>query len=54
MLAVLNNQVLGVGDDILRFTVQSIEDDRVWVTGPNGREEVEFGLPSAPPEQTNH
>ena len=49
-LAVINNQVTGVGDSILEFTVESIESNRVWVEGPNGREAVEFRMtsPSAP------
>src|SRR5687768_9481128 len=50
-LAVLNNQVLSVGDSILGFKVESVEDDRVWVSGPNGREVVDFkhtANPAAP------
>lgn len=46
-LAVINNQVTGVGNSVLEFKVESIESDRVWVTGPSGREAVEFG--STPP-----
>jgi len=42
-LAVINNQVVAAGDSILAFKVESIDHDRVWVTGPNGREAVEFG-----------
>jgi hypothetical protein len=50
-LAVLNDQVIEEGEDILRFTVQAIEDNRVWVTGPNGRESVNFSmLPPTPAE----
>jgi hypothetical protein len=49
-LAVVNDQVIAEGDAILAFTVQSIEDTRIWVTGPNGREAVEFRSLSAPPE----
>ncbi len=52
-LAVLNDQVIEEGEDILRFTVQAIEDNRVWVTGPNGREEVDFKwFPATPPAET--
>lgn len=49
-LVVLNNQVLSVGDSILGFKIESIEDQRVWVNGPNGREQVEFqySLPAVP------
>jgi hypothetical protein len=49
-LAVLNNQVLGAGDIILGFKIETVEDRCVWVTGPNGREQVEFkySLPPAP------
>jgi hypothetical protein len=41
-LAVLNNQIYTAGDTVLRFLIKSIEADRVWVQGPNGREVVEF------------
>jgi hypothetical protein len=41
-LAVLNNRVLAVGDTILGFKVETVEADRVWVSGPNGREMLEF------------
>ena len=41
-LAVLNNRVLAAGDSILGFKLEAIENDRVWVTGTNGRESVEF------------
>jgi hypothetical protein len=51
-LAVVNDQVITEGDGILAFTVQSIEDTRIWVTGPNGREAVEFKALSAPPPET--
>jgi len=49
-LAVLNNQVLAAGDTILGFKLESVEDRCVWVTGPNGREQVEFkySLPPMP------
>jgi hypothetical protein len=49
-LAVLNNQVLTAGDIILGFKIETVEDRCVWVTGPNGREQVEFkySLPPAP------
>jgi len=41
-LAVLNNRIYAAGDTVLRYTIKSIEPDRVWVQGPNGREMVEF------------
>lgn len=47
-LAVVNNQVLSVGDSILGFKVESVEDDRVWVSGPNGREVVDFKYTASP------
>jgi hypothetical protein len=52
-LAVINKRVFNQGDTILRFTIQSIEVDRVWVDGPNGREAVDFKLevPEEPYEQ---
>lgn len=54
-LAVLNNRSYMAGDSVLRFTIKSIENDRVWVQGPNGRESVEFkgDLRIVPPAQTN-
>jgi hypothetical protein len=55
-LAVINDQVIEVGDSILAYKVEAIDRDRIRVTGPNGRETVEFGTtppaPSANP-QTN-
>lgn len=41
-LAVLNDHIYAAGDIVLRFTIKSIEPDRVWVQGPNGREVVVF------------
>ena len=41
-LAVLNNRVLAEGDTILGFRIETVEPDRVWVSGPNGREMLEF------------
>ena len=51
-LAVINNHVFNEGDVIvlkdrdvvLQYKVSSIEADRVWVDGPNGREPVRFKL----------
>jgi hypothetical protein len=42
-LAVINNQVVAVGDSVMGFKVESIEHDLVWVDGPNGHEAVGFG-----------
>jgi len=50
-LAVLNNRIYAAGDRVLRYTLQSIESDRVWVQGPNGLEFLEFK--SAPLTRTN-
>ena len=47
-LAVINNQVLNEGDVILEFKISTIEPDRVWVDGPNGREPLRFKLPTPP------
>jgi len=47
-LAVINNHVLREGDVILKFKLSTIESDRVWVDGPNGREPVRFKLPIPP------
>jgi hypothetical protein len=41
-LAVINKRVFSEGDTILKFTIQHIEGDRVWVDGPNGREALDF------------
>ncbi|HXJ60452.1 MAG TPA: hypothetical protein VNU68_27720 [Verrucomicrobiae bacterium] len=63
-LAVINRKVLGEGDSLvtdlkgtpaagaiaLRFTIELIEDDLVWVSGPSGREPLEFK--PLPPAQT--
>jgi len=45
-LAVINNRLLSEGDVILEFKITTIEPDRVWVDGPNGREPVRFKLPT--------
>jgi len=47
-LAVINDHVVSIGDAILQFRIQTIEADRVWVEGPNGREQVafKFGSPA--------
>ena len=53
-LAVINNHVFSEGDVIvfkegnviLQYRLSTIEPDRVWVDGPNGREPVRFKLPT--------
>ena len=53
-LAVINNHVFSEGDvivlkegnSILEYRLSTIEPDRVWVDGPNGREPVRFKLPT--------
>ncbi len=42
-LAVVNGRVMTLGDEILGFKITGIESDRIWVDGPNGREQVLFG-----------
>ena len=51
-LAVINDHVLGKGDGILAFKIESIETDRVWVQGPNGREALEFKVLVEPLPET--
>jgi hypothetical protein len=41
-LAVINNVVLGEGEQIAGFKLERIEADSVWVRGTNGSERVEF------------
>jgi len=55
-LVVINNHVFSEGDvivlkdgnAILQYKISTIEPDRVWVDGPNGREPVRFKLPIPP------
>lgn len=41
-LAVINSTVVGEGDTVLQFKIQSIEADGVWVFGPAGVELLSF------------
>jgi hypothetical protein len=41
-LAVINSTVVGEGDALLQFKIQSIEPDGVWVYGPAGVELLSF------------
>ncbi len=50
-LAVINNKVLAEGDTIQQFRVETIQQDVVWVVGPNGREKLEFTLPAPTPAE---
>lgn len=50
-LAVVNSNVFSEGDKILEFRIEAIENDHIWVQGPNGREQVDFR--SVPVAQTN-
>lgn len=50
-LAVINGSVMSVGEMVLGFTVDLVEADRVWVSGPNGRESIEFKNFSHTPEK---
>ncbi len=52
-LAVINDRVVAEGDRVLDFSVEKIESDRVWVSGPNGREDLVFKL-SGPPLKAQH
>lgn len=48
-LAVVNEKVMAVGEQIEGFTINSIEENHIWVQGPNGLETVGFSDPTAPP-----
>jgi hypothetical protein len=52
-LAVINNQIIAVGETILGFKIESVEADRVWVSGPNDREVIEFKISASdvPPKE---
>jgi len=41
-LAVINGKIVGQGSSILDYKIEKIEQDKVWVSGPIGRERVEF------------
>ena len=47
-LAVINGHVVQPGDSVLEFSIETIDSDSVWVVGPNGREELTFGLAPVP------
>lgn len=47
-LAVVNGAILGEGDKILHYKVESITYNGIWVVGRIGREQVEFGHQAAP------
>ena len=50
--AVIDGHLVGEGDPIADLRVDKIEADRVWVTGPNGREELGFKPPTKRPPST--
>jgi hypothetical protein len=60
-LAIINNRVVSEGEIIQGFSIDTIEMSRVWVEGPDGRESIEFMVPSpatavtstAPDAETN-
>jgi len=52
-LAVINGRIVGEGDIILGFRIESIAGDFVWVQGPAGREQLEFATPVMIPATTN-
>jgi hypothetical protein len=39
---VINNQVRGEGETIQGYRIETIEDGRVWLRGPHGRESLTF------------
>jgi hypothetical protein len=41
-LAVINNKVVSVGDQVMGFRVEKIEADAVWLQGPAGPAKLEF------------
>jgi hypothetical protein len=47
-LAIINNRIVSEGEIIQGFSIVTIEMGRVWVEGPDGRESIEFKVPSAP------
>lgn len=50
-VAVINQRTVVEGDMILQFRVETIEQDAVWVLGPNGREKLEFKVPPPKPAE---
>ena len=50
-LAVINNRILAIGDSILDFKIEKVEADRVWVSGPNGREALDFKISVQDPKR---
>ena len=46
-LAVVNGRVVSEGDRILDFKIETIGVERVWVNGPNGREQIIFDYGAA-------
>ena len=52
-LAVLNDKIVGEGSSIQDYTVEKIEADKVWVSGPLGQERVLFGVGTNAPPATN-
>lgn len=45
-LAVINDAVVGEGDQVLGFRIDRIEGDVVWVHGTNGTERLQFPDPA--------
>jgi hypothetical protein len=44
-VALLNSGVYGEGDKIDDYTVERIDEDRVWLRASYGLEQVYFGMP---------
>ena len=48
-LALINQQLLTTGDEILGYTILRMENQRVWVKGPQGAEVITLGTPPQTP-----
>lgn len=48
-VALLNSGVYGEGDKIEDYTVERIDEDRVWLRASYGLEQVYFGMPTQQP-----
>ncbi|MGA1015427.1 MAG: hypothetical protein ACO3VS_09810 [Limisphaerales bacterium] len=51
-LALINQQLLTTGDEILGYTILRMENQRVWVKGPQGVEVITLGAPPQIPAPT--
>ena len=53
-LAVINGTIVGEGDTVHGFRIESIAADFVWVLGPAGREQLEFATVVVPGSTNNN